>query len=166
MASSVARPKASSTEGSTKRSARRIAAPAPPCSRAPSQRTFSGIPRTTSGLIIGPTEPELDRTIAEHAGRPQNAYSLSVRDLSDEAANRELGARRFLSLVRRVEVGERKASIRAVSIDMSGEYQRAIREAVRTPRSALTRGTSAGSRRGPPTSAATSGKPTSCLWTL
>jgi hypothetical protein len=43
---------------------------------------------------------------------------------------------------------------------MSGEYQRAIREAVRTPRSPLTRGTSAGSRRGPTTSAATSGTPT------
>jgi len=28
------------------------------------------------------------------------------------------------------ELGERKQSIRAVSIDMSGEYQRAIREAV------------------------------------
>ena len=53
-------------------------------------------------------------------------------------------------------------SIRAVSIDMSGEYQRAIRDGrPATPRSALTPSTSSGSPPAPPTrSAATSGTAT------
>jgi hypothetical protein len=51
-------------------------------------------------------ELELDRTIAEHPGRlQQNADPLPVRDLSDEEADREVAARRFVSLVRRVEGG-------------------------------------------------------------
>ena len=60
------------------------------------------------------------------------------------------------------ELGDRKDSIRAVSIDMSGEYQRAIRDGrPATPRSALTPSTSSGSPPAPPTrSAATNGTAT------
>jgi transposase len=60
------------------------------------------------------------------------------------------------------ELGHRKASIRAVSIDMSGEYQRAIRAAVPHAEICLTRSTSAAWPAARPTkSAATSGTPTS-----
>jgi transposase len=60
------------------------------------------------------------------------------------------------------ELGDRKASIRAVSIDMSGEYQRAIRAAVPDAQICFDPFQSAGSPAAPLTrSAATSATPTS-----
>ena len=46
-------------------------------------------------------------------------------------------------------LGERKSSIRAVSIDMSGGYEKAIREEIPTPRSASTPSTWSASRNAP-----------------
>jgi transposase len=60
------------------------------------------------------------------------------------------------------ELGDRRHSIKAVSIDMSGEYQRAIRDAVPQADICFDRSTSSGSPRAPPTrSAATNGTATS-----
>jgi transposase len=111
-------------------------------------------------------EPRLSRLVAigvdEISYRRHHRYLTSVADHATGAIVWCAPGRNSATLQAFFdELGPRKDSIRAVSIDMSGEYQRAIREAVPEPRSALTRSTSCASARARPTrSAVTNGTAT------
>ena len=125
--------------------------------------------------------PIVERVVADHLDerRLEGLVAIGVDEISyrrhqryltsvvDHASGRDrvvLGRPQLPRPCRRFfdELGDRRHSIQAVSIDMSGGYEKAIRDShPATPRSPLTPSTSSGSPAARPTrSAATNGTPT------